>query len=69
MSNNEENDNKSNTSNILCDTPSCGKPSKLRCPTCIKLNIKDGSNFCSQVFYLSYNNTVTLKISNFFLFN
>ena len=34
---------------LLCDTPNCGKVSKLRCPTCIKANIKEGSNFCSQV--------------------
>ncbi|KAI8816675.1 peptidase M24, structural domain-containing protein [Fimicolochytrium jonesii] len=26
----------------------CGSPSKLRCPTCMKLNIVDGSHFCSQ---------------------
>ncbi len=32
-----------------CDTPGCGKPSKLRCPTCVKNNIVKGSNFCSQV--------------------
>jgi hypothetical protein len=46
---NSEVDNKPNISSILCDTPSCGKPSKLRCPTCIKLSINDGSNFCTQV--------------------
>ena len=34
---------------LLCDTLNCGKVSKLRCPTCIKANIKEGSNFCSQV--------------------
>lgn len=34
---------------IMCDTIGCGNVSKLRCPTCIKLNIKEGSNFCSQV--------------------
>lgn len=40
----------SNTENaIICDTPGCGKVSKLRCPTCIKSGIKEGSNFCSQV--------------------
>lgn len=32
-----------------CDTPGCGKPSKLRCPTCVKSQIVAGSNFCSQV--------------------
>ncbi len=36
-------------SKALCDTPGCGEPSSLRCPTCVKANIKDGSNFCSQV--------------------
>ena len=36
-------------SEILCDTPGCGKPSNLRCPTCISKNIKEGSNFCAQV--------------------
>lgn len=36
---------------LLCDTPGCGKPSKLRCPTCITKNIKEGSNFCAQVTY------------------
>jgi hypothetical protein len=39
----------SDKSTLLCDTPNCGKVSKLRCPTCLKLEIKDGSNFCSQV--------------------
>ncbi len=34
-----------------CDTPGCGKPSKLRCPTCVKTEIVKGSNFCSQVFF------------------
>lgn len=36
-------------SGVLCDTPGCGNLSKLRCPTCIKANVKEGSNFCSQV--------------------
>ncbi|RKO88897.1 peptidase M24, structural domain-containing protein [Blyttiomyces helicus] len=26
----------------------CGEPAKLRCPTCIKNNITEGSHFCSQ---------------------
>jgi len=30
-----------------CETPGCGLPAKLQCPTCIKLNIQ-GSFFCSQ---------------------
>jgi len=32
----------------ICETLSCGKPAKLQCPTCIKLNIQ-GSFFCEQV--------------------
>uniref|UniRef100_A0A914VHV8 Methionine aminopeptidase n=1 Tax=Plectus sambesii TaxID=2011161 RepID=A0A914VHV8_9BILA len=31
-----------------CGTVDCGHPAKLRCPTCIKLNIDDSSYFCSQ---------------------
>ncbi|KAI9312688.1 hypothetical protein BX666DRAFT_812579 [Dichotomocladium elegans] len=31
----------------ICQTPDCGKPAKLQCPTCLKLGI-DGSFFCSQ---------------------
>lgn len=31
----------------LCETEGCGKQSKLRCPTCVKLGIP-GSYFCSQ---------------------
>ncbi|XP_065191224.1 methionine aminopeptidase 1-like [Sycon ciliatum] len=31
----------------ICETVGCGKPSKLRCPTCVKLGIP-GSFFCSQ---------------------
>lgn len=41
-------------SEILCDTPGCGKPSKLRCPTCIAKNIKEGSNFCAQDCFKKY---------------
>ena len=53
MSNEESgSESKQNTDQIICDTPGCGKPSKLRCPTCIKLSIKDGSYFCSQVMLL-----------------
>ncbi len=36
-------------SETLCDTPGCGKQSKLRCPTCVQKDIQDGSNFCNQV--------------------
>ncbi len=36
-------------SSVKCDTVGCINLAKFRCPTCIKLNIKDGSNFCSQV--------------------
>ena len=39
------------TTAAQCDTPGCGKPSKLRCPTCVKAEIVKGSNFCSQVFF------------------
>ena len=31
----------------VCETEGCAKPSKLRCPTCVKLGIP-GSFFCSQ---------------------
>lgn len=30
-----------------CESPGCGQPAKLRCPTCIKLGIH-GSFFCAQ---------------------
>uniref|UniRef100_A0A7M5WXM5 Methionine aminopeptidase n=1 Tax=Clytia hemisphaerica TaxID=252671 RepID=A0A7M5WXM5_9CNID len=33
-----------------CETPACGKPAKLQCPTCIKLNIS-GSFFCEQTCF------------------
>jgi len=33
--------------NHACLTSNCGKPAKLQCPTCMKLNIT-GSYFCSQ---------------------
>ena len=32
----------------LCETPDCNNPAKLRCPTCIKMDI-EGSYFCNQV--------------------
>eukprot|EP00111_Clytia_hemisphaerica_P008716 TCONS_00025488-protein len=34
----------------ICETPACGKPAKLQCPTCIKLNIS-GSFFCEQTCF------------------
>ena len=51
----------SSASITVCDTPGCGKPSKLRCPNCVKSNVKAGSNFCSQVktqgyFTMNFNN-------------
>jgi hypothetical protein len=36
-------------SSVQCDTIGCSNLAKFRCPTCIKLNIIQGSNFCSQV--------------------
>jgi len=35
-----------------CETPGCGEPARLQCPTCIKLNIQ-GSFFCSQQCFKS----------------
>ncbi|KAI9503669.1 Methionine aminopeptidase 1 [Coemansia spiralis] len=32
----------------LCNTEGCGKPAKLQCPTCVKLELKGPSYFCSQ---------------------
>lgn len=32
----------------ICDSPGCGKPAKLQCPTCIKLCLAS-SYFCDQV--------------------
>ncbi|XP_062509464.1 methionine aminopeptidase 1-like [Corticium candelabrum] len=37
----------------VCETPGCGKPSKLQCPTCIKLEINN-SYFCSQECFKGY---------------
>lgn len=39
---------------VSCDTIGCGQLSKFRCPTCIKLNLKEGSNFCSQECFKKY---------------
>jgi len=36
----------------MCESPSCEKPAKLQCPTCIKLNIQ-GSFFCNQECFKS----------------
>ncbi len=48
----------------LCDTPGCGKPSKLRCPTCVQKDIQGGSNFCNQVTaFLKLTLNLFLKIS------
>lgn len=35
----------------MCGTPGCANVARLRCPTCIKLKLKD-SFFCSQVLHL-----------------
>lgn len=32
----------------ICESENCGKPAKLRCPTCVKLALKD-AYFCEQV--------------------
>ncbi|KAI7871144.1 peptidase M24, structural domain-containing protein [Spinellus fusiger] len=34
-------------SSNICESPACGQPAKLQCPTCLKLGMKD-SFFCSQ---------------------
>lgn len=34
--------------NQTCATAGCGKPAKMRCPTCIKLDVTEGSFFCAQ---------------------
>ena len=41
-------------SEVLCDTIGCGKLCKLRCPTCVKANMKEGSNFCSQECFTKF---------------
>uniref|UniRef100_A0A1I7WSN1 Methionine aminopeptidase n=1 Tax=Heterorhabditis bacteriophora TaxID=37862 RepID=A0A1I7WSN1_HETBA len=33
-----------------CDSKGCGKPAKLRCPTCIKMGLRD-SFFCDQTCF------------------
>jgi len=37
----------------LCETPGCKNTAKLKCPTCIKLEIK-GSYFCTQACFRGY---------------
>ncbi|CAM9940254.1 unnamed protein product, partial [Discosporangium mesarthrocarpum] len=32
----------------LCETPGCGKPGAMACPTCIKLGLPP-SRYCTQV--------------------
>lgn len=32
----------------VCATPGCGKVAAMQCPTCIKLEIVEGSHFCTQ---------------------
>lgn len=42
----------SSTEGKVCQSPGCGKPAKLQCPTCLKLKI-EGSFFCSQECFKS----------------
>lgn len=37
---------------VKCETPSCNKPGKMKCPTCLKLGIE--SFFCDQACFRSY---------------
>lgn len=37
----------------VCETPGCGKPAKLQCPTCLKQKLPD-SYFCSQDCFKGY---------------
>eukprot|EP01138_Halocafeteria_seosinensis_P008770 gb/GECG01008964.1/.p1 GENE.gb/GECG01008964.1/~~gb/GECG01008964.1/.p1 ORF type:complete len:203 (+),score=14.50 gb/GECG01008964.1/:1-609(+) len=43
----------SSGSTNVCNTPGCGKPSKMRCPTCKKLGIP-GGYFCEQECFKNY---------------
>ncbi|CDS05260.1 hypothetical protein LRAMOSA07789 [Lichtheimia ramosa] len=36
------------TTESICSAVSCDRPAHLRCPTCVKQNIVEGSSFCSQ---------------------
>jgi methionyl aminopeptidase len=50
-----ETENKpSSSAGHICQTPNCGKPASLQCPTCIKLGIKDESHFCDQNCFTSF---------------
>eukprot|EP00331_Platyophrya_macrostoma_P017313 CAMPEP_0176464300 /NCGR_PEP_ID=MMETSP0127-20121128/36440_1 /TAXON_ID=938130 /ORGANISM="Platyophrya macrostoma, Strain WH" /LENGTH=389 /DNA_ID=CAMNT_0017856701 /DNA_START=40 /DNA_END=1205 /DNA_ORIENTATION=- len=37
-----------------CSTPECTKASTLQCPTCVKMNIVNGSFFCSQECFKAF---------------
>ena len=37
----------------LCKTPNCGKPAKMSCPTCLKLNLEP-ARFCTQECFTGY---------------
>ena len=39
-------------STVKCETPSCNKPGKMKCPTCLKIGIE--SFFCDQECFKSY---------------
>lgn len=47
----------------LCQTPNCSNIAKLRCPTCMKLNIDAPSHFCSQVSICASTNRYNLLLS------
>ena len=42
------------TINHKCNNPGCNQPAKLRCPNCIKLNIRSESYFCGKECFQSY---------------
>lgn len=37
---------------VKCETPSCDKLGKMKCPTCLKIGIE--SNFCGQECFKSF---------------
>lgn len=37
---------------VKCETPSCNKPAKMKCPTCLKIGIE--SFFCGQDCFKGY---------------
>lgn len=39
-------------STVKCETPSCNKPAKMKCPTCLKIGIE--SFFCGQECFKGY---------------